>query len=299
MPDSKVVMKSIFIQIASYQDQELAPTILDCLEKSSKNFDIHFGVCLVYNEGNVDIPNVPNLNFIMRKAPDALGVGKARYLANSLYDGQDYYLQIDSHTRFIQNWDEEIVKCYESYKSRWLNPVITTYPARYWYEGNKLNLDTNLTVTYIDFKDDDPTLFKEKKFLHQIAKPNPLNNVFTKSISGGSVFSDGSIHTIKPNKKMFNWGEEMLYAMRLYTHGYDIMLPKNQYLFHLYYDHNNITGNRRNLSGKDFPELTQQILNQSLDEVSRIVTGNVIGPQELGSKRTLRQYEEYAKISFS
>lgn len=293
-----MVVKSIFVQIASYQDHELEPTIIDCLEKSSGKYEIYFGVCLVFNAGNIKIPNVPNLKIIMNKAPNSLGVGKARYLANTLYEGQDYYQQIDSHTRFVNNWDEEIVNCYELYKENNLNPVVTTYPARYWYEDNDLKLDTNLSVTYIDYKHDDEALFKSKKFLHQIAKANEPNNIFTKSISGGSVFSSGEVHKIIPNKKMFNWGEEMLYAIRLFTHGYDLVLPQKQHLFHLYYDAAKPEGNKRTLSGHDFPQLTQQIFEESYEEVRRIITGNIIGPQELGSVRTLKQYEIYADISF-
>jgi hypothetical protein len=252
----------------------------------------------VYKDASVKIPDIPNLKIIVSKAPDNLGVGKARYLANTLYAGETYYLQVDSHTRFIKNWDEEIVSCYNLYKQNNLNPVITTYPARYWYENGQVQLDPNMGVTYIDFKHDNPTLFKTTKFLHQIAKANPENNIFTRSISGGSMFSSGSIHSIEPNTKVFNWGEEMLHAVRLFTHGYDLVLPQKQYLYHLYYDHSVPENNRRNLAGNDFPEIAQAIFDQSFAEVYRVVSGNVIGPQELGTKRTLQEYEIMAGVNF-
>jgi hypothetical protein len=291
-------MSTIFVQIASYQDHELEPTILDCIEKLSGDHEIHFGVALCYCEDTISVPDVPNLKIIKSQAPNNLGVGIARFLANSLYDNEDYYLQVDSHTRFIENWDREIVNCYEYYKENGLNPVITTYPARYWYEDNILKLDENMSVTYIDFKHDDNELFKSKKFLHQTAKPNQLDNLFTKSVSGGSIFSSGKISSIEPNKVMFNWGEEMIYAIRLFTHGYDLVLPQKQYLYHLYYDHENVEGNKRNLSGKDFPELSQEIYDNSFNEVKRIIEGNVVGDQELGTERTLEDYAYYAQIEF-
>ena len=34
------------------------------------------------------------------------GVCWARHQAEQFYNGADYVLQIDSHTRFVQNWDE-------------------------------------------------------------------------------------------------------------------------------------------------------------------------------------------------
>ena len=48
-------MKSIFVQISSYQDYELAKTIRDCLDKSSGEYDIHFGISLVFTKENIDI----------------------------------------------------------------------------------------------------------------------------------------------------------------------------------------------------------------------------------------------------
>lgn len=38
-------MKSIFIQIASYRDAELVPTIKDLISKSSGQNSLFFGIC--------------------------------------------------------------------------------------------------------------------------------------------------------------------------------------------------------------------------------------------------------------
>jgi hypothetical protein len=290
-------MKSIFVQISAYEDYELPKTILSCINKSSKQYKIHFGINLVYNKYDIKIPDVKNLKIFKSKAPLNLGVGEGRFIANSFYDNQEYYLQIDSHTRFINNWDLEIVKTYNSYKSLGCNPILTAYPARYWYENNVEILDPNMDLTSIEFKTEDIDFFNKTKFYHQKAVPKN-NSVLTKSISGGSVFSDGSISKIFPNKKMFNWGEEMLYAIRLFTHGYDLMIPEKQYLYHLYYDNNNPKYNFRSLSGIDFPEETNRILDESNKEIYRILSNNVVGDQELGTIKTLKDFEIYAGIRF-
>jgi len=289
-------MYSIFIQISAYQDHELHKTILDCIKKSSGNNELSFGISLVFKEDNIIIPCVPNLKIKTSMAPKDLGVGVGRYLANQFYDGEDFYLQVDAHTRFVENWDEIAIDSYNLYKQEGYNPVLTTYPAPYWYEDGQEVFAVNPGVNAIDFKVEDVESFKKTKFFHQYSK-DPEGSIFTKSISGGSVFSSGDISLIAPNKKMFNWGEEMLYAVRLFTHGYDLMIPQKQYLYHLYYDHEKKESNFRNLSGFDFPDETNKIMEESNKEIYRIITNNIIGDEGLGNRRTLDEYWFYIGIS--
>ena len=96
---------------------------------------------------------------------------------------------------------------------------------------------------------------------------------------------------------MFNWGEEMLYAIRLFTHGYDLMIPQKQYLYHLYYSHDKPENNFRSISGSDFPDETNNIIKESDQEIYRIITNNIISDEGLGNKRTLDEYWFYIGIS--
>ena len=287
---------SIFIQISAYEDNELYKTITDCIEKSSGNNELHFGINVVFKDYDMLIPSVPNLKIERSKAPLNLGVGIGRYIANQFYDGQDFYLQVDAHTRFVQNWDESIIDSYSLYRDQGCNPVLTTYPTPYWYENEKEVFQDNPGVNGIDFKVEDIDLFKRTKFFHQYSKPTE-GSIFTKSISGGSVFSSGSIASILPNKKMFNWGEEMLYAIRLFTHGYDLMIPQKQYLYHLYYSHEKPENNFRSISGNDFPSEVVKIEEESNKEIYRIITNNIVSDEGLGDKRTLDDYWYYIGLS--
>ena len=289
-------MSSIFIQISAYEDHELHKTIMDCIKKSSGNNELHFGINVVFKDYDIFIPSVPNLKIQKSKAPLNLGVGIGRYIANQFYDGQDFYLQVDAHTRFASNWDELIIESYNLYKNEGCNPVLTTYPSPYWYEEGKEKLEENPGTSAIDFRTENIDLFKTTKFFHQYSKATD-GSIFTKSISGGSVFSSGDIASILPNKKMFNWGEEMLYAIRLFTHGYDLMIPQKQYLYHLYYNHEKPEGNFRALSGNDFPSEVNQIAEESNKEIYRIITNNIISDEGLGDKRTLDDYWYYIDLS--
>ena len=130
--------KSIFIQISSYHDYELPKTIDNFINNSSGKNDIFFGVHYVFeNEDNIKIQNYNNIRFIASKAPDNLSPGLGRYLAHSLYNNEDYYMVIDSHSRVCKDWDELLISDISYYKELGHNkPVLTSYPATYFYDVN-------------------------------------------------------------------------------------------------------------------------------------------------------------------
>ncbi len=273
-------MPSIFVQIPSYHDYELGRTIRDAMNKSSGENQINFGVHLSYYKYNdINIPNLNNIKIQISEAPDNIGVGISRYLANNFYDGEDFYLQIDSHTRFEQNWDISFIENYNFYKDIGLNPVISCYPGAYEYNDNVLNiLNQKTDVSYTDFIQE--LSFENDNFIpHQRAIANPKENIFTRSVSAASIFSDGSIASIKPNRDIYFWGEEILTALRLYTHGYDLLLPKKQNIYHLYYDESKGEKNQRRQAGQDFSDLSIEIDNRSKMELARIINDRVIGPE--------------------
>ena len=292
-------MKSIFIQLAAYHDHELGRTINDCIQKSSGEYDIKFGVHLCYYKNDeISIPNLKNVKIKKVMAPEGLGVGYARCMANQFYNNEDYYLQIDSHTRFAPNWDKDFISTYNKYFEAGCNPVLTSYPSGYHYENFKVVLDKNPTVVFADFVRTKKSQenFLQTNFLHQESKQNEEGNIFTRAVSGGEIFSSGNIANIQPNTKMFNWGEEFLTAIRFFTHGYDLMLPEKQSLYHLYYD--DPIKSQRRMAGEDFPSENNKISLESNDEIGRIINNKIIGDFEMGSKRTLEDFGRYAEIDF-
>lgn len=47
-------------------------------------------------------------------------------MAAKFYRGEQYYLQIDSHSEFVSAWDEKLIKMVEDAPAE--KPVISTYP---------------------------------------------------------------------------------------------------------------------------------------------------------------------------
>ncbi len=119
----------IFVQIASYRDPELVPTIKDMIAKAKHPEKLTFGICWQKDETeNLDefIDN-PNFRIETYHYSESQGLGWARNITNKLYRGEKYTLQIDSHHRFVQDWDAMILEDYDQALSVAKKPIISTY----------------------------------------------------------------------------------------------------------------------------------------------------------------------------
>jgi hypothetical protein len=54
----------------------------------------------------------------------------ARYLAANLWSGQEYFLQIDSHTRFVKNWDAKCIEMMKRLDAKGINKAVLSHYAR-------------------------------------------------------------------------------------------------------------------------------------------------------------------------
>lgn len=294
-------MASIFIQLASYHDFELGKTMYDAIYKSSKFHEIHFGVhnCY-YKEKEMYIPQYPNLRIVESLAPENIGVGIARSIANSLYDGQDYYLQIDAHTRFEYNWDDSLIKLIEQYKDYGFEkPLLSMYPGTWRYNDNlKEVIEYSTEVTSTAFKDK-PEMFEESMIPNQVAVA-PEDWIYQKAIAGGFIFTTGDYAELGVNEKIMFYGEEIIMAARAYTHGYDLLIPDKHYIYHLYFDTDSVfQKNMRRHTWKDHYEEWARLEGVSKAEVVDILSNKRIGPGALGTVRTLEEYGEYVGLDFA
>ncbi len=296
-------MASIFVQIAAYRDFEVTPTILDAIKQSSGNHTINFGVHTVYlEESEINVPDLPNVKHAESKAPDNIGLGIGRALAHQFYDGEDYYLQCDSHSRFIKGWDEVAIHSVLNYQIQGIHkPLLTMYPANYWYPS----LDAKFVekdvlssgqLRNISFHEN-PDQFRKTRIPLQTAMPIVDGSVFVKSVSGGSIFT---VNGFQPfNTDIAFYGEEIWLAARAYTHGFDIVVPDEQYMYHLYYNHNKPAEiNKRKLLWADFPDQFNALDVISKDLIYKTLTEGTTGDMLLGTERTIAEYGIFAGLDF-
>lgn len=303
--------KSIFVQLAAYRDLELQRTIDDAIQQSSGLFKIHFGVhnCfLTIDEvlGEQKLPPSARMSIYESRAPENIGVQASRQIANSFYAGEDYYLQIDSHSRFMPNWDKHLALSLDLYHLCGLEkPLITQYPAIYTYDEELKEIFTpdrntrpdQYWPTRISF-DENKNQFMDTRIPTQTAVSMEVGCGYTASISAGFIFCDGDFSKITPNPKIAFWGEETLTAARVFTHGFNPVVPFRDVIWHLYVSGQPPEKTRRRHVWVDFPDLWAQLDSQSKIEYFRIMTQREIGEYALGSERSLDEYEQFAGLDF-
>ena len=122
---------TIFVQIASYRDPELVPTVLDCIARAKHPERLKFGICWQFAEGESisQIAHLPQVRFVGVPHQESKGACWARAIASELYDGQDFYLQIDSHHRFVDGWDEQSIEMLKGLEADGIKKPLLTYAS--------------------------------------------------------------------------------------------------------------------------------------------------------------------------
>jgi len=103
----------IFISIASYRDPLLKQTVESLIEKCQDVSQIRIVICEQNSKDDVDFIYSPfsmtKIEIIKIPHTEARGPCWARYLIQQKFEGEEFYLQIDSHTKFIcENWDTKL-----------------------------------------------------------------------------------------------------------------------------------------------------------------------------------------------
>lgn len=132
---------TIFVGIPSYRDPECSKTVDDLLQKAAFPESIYIGICMQCEEAAPEYRYLAGEKFRGRVRidwmdyKDAAGPCIARHRVQALWNKEQYYLQIDSHMRFAERWDEflleELAKC-PSEKA-----ILTSYPPEYHLSAYK------------------------------------------------------------------------------------------------------------------------------------------------------------------
>ncbi len=126
-------IETIFVQIAVYRDPDLLNTLKDILDKAEQPENLRFGITWQHSPedewDNLD-EYLKDERFRILDVPheESNGACWARNLLQQLYSGETYTLQIDSHTRFIDNWDTELKKEHKRLVKKGIKkPLLTSY----------------------------------------------------------------------------------------------------------------------------------------------------------------------------
>jgi len=220
-------MSKIFISIACFMDPDVINTIDDCLEKSKHPDNVTFGICsqMDLNDKSLEIYKDSNkFKIIKIDWHEARGPTYARYLISKLITDETYFLQIDAHTRFFDNWDEIAINCLNECNDS--KAILTAFPMSIERMNNKnfpLNISTNKfhSLSYNSIK---------------LGSVSCSKKTFVKTYYLSAAFLFGSTKFIKevPYDPYLTYSyqtiEQQFYAVRLFTHGWNLYKPSQHVL---------------------------------------------------------------------
>lgn len=245
---------SIYVSLSCLgEDKELIKTVQDCKKMAKYPDSVHFGIVIIenlefYEKITKELSNIKNISFLYKEEKNNLGVAKGRNFAASMYNNEDYFLQIDPHTRFNQDWDVTLIDTFNQAVETVNNKktILTGYLGKYLYhkDNDQIYVDDNLAYTkWIPNKfiigDIIPAWTHAP--LHSISDKLNIflqNNKFAPAslISGHFMFGNSyfgkDIHL--PEHLLF-WEEEIIQTIELINDGFSILhFGSISPMYHLY-----------------------------------------------------------------
>jgi hypothetical protein len=292
----------IFVQIASYRDPQLVPTIKDMLANAKKPKNLVLGIARQFSpeDGFDNLDEFrQDKRFKILDIPyqDAKGVCWARHQVQQLYGGEEYTLQIDSHMRFVKDWDDILIKMIKGLqKDGYKKPLLTGYVPSFDPENDPAGRAQDAWRMVFDrFIPEGAVFFLPETIPGWREMTKPITARF---YSAHFCFTLGQFsHEVQHNPEYYFHGEEISIAARAYTWGYDLFHPHIPVVYHEYtrkgrtkqWDDDKTWGQKNNLS---------HLTNRKLFGMDGETQEGHDGPYGFGSVRTLRDYEKYAGILF-
>jgi hypothetical protein len=259
-------MESIYISICCLGvDRELERTIISALGNCSdkRKYDIRLGILCTgkeafYQKMKDAYKSDPRIDWLYLSTDEQIGLGSARNIALSMYQGESFFLQIDSHTLFMKDWDTHLIDKLNYSKNFLKNhKVVLSCPLGdvSFKNGNEYGYTPYTTYLYgispiqpanfLGDKKEDKIreLIKENEKYALQGKPSLPRiderylRVFldylskhwiapSNKICGHFIFSDFSFVESKslPND-IFFWEDEFIQSMNLIESGFTLVYP--------------------------------------------------------------------------
>ena len=231
----------ILVSVASYLDPMLFFTMNDAIAKAQQPELLRFAVVDQHsNDQRCEVRNLAyaaQVRYIHMQPADTLGVSWARNLAFSLYDGEQYLLQIDSHMCFEVSWDAKLRDQHQKLLQRSAKPIISTYPYRFdLIDGVPQYTPSEGKTALILRPHPETPLVEDNVVLRFIGKHMFSDQAVPGChIAAGFVFCSGDfVEEVPYDPYLYFHGEEQSLAVRAFTRGWDIFHPTSVPLYHLY-----------------------------------------------------------------
>lgn len=290
---------TIFVSVANYRDRETSSTV-DALLDNAKYPD-NIGIGLL---NQVDIPQevclkgkaCSNVRQEIINYKASKGVCWARnWIITHLLQNEEYLLQIDSHSRFIKDWDEVVINQHNTLND--INAVITQYPVGYTPPNNL----QEQCFSRLALKGFDTNGLPEQQAL-PVTNTTFIKPQLGAFFAGGCAFGKSDIFRKVPyDPYLYFTGEEITMAVRLYTHGYNIYHPNIPFMWH-YYNTDNVrtTHWQDNKDWFNYEKISRTRIRHLLGIENSNNLRDMLDFHKygLGTVRTLESFQEFAGVNF-
>ena len=280
----------------------MIPTIKDCLSKAKFPDNLVFSIAWQHSIhdawDNLDeFSDDPRFKIIDIDCKESKGACWARNRLQHQYDDEEYTLQLDSHHRFVEGWDAELIDMYQHLKSNGHEkPLITSYAPSYNPKNDPAERTPHpYKMNFDRFIPEGAVFFLPAMIENHTALTEPIPARF---YSAHFAFTAGwFVKEVPHDPELYFHGEEISITVRAYTWGYDLFHPHKPILWHEY------TRSNRIKHWDDDAEWwkknsSSHLRNRKLFEMDGLSKDIDFGMHDFGPKRTLADYESYAGISF-
>ncbi|NBX76973.1 MAG: hypothetical protein EBQ92_10500 [Proteobacteria bacterium] len=289
----------IFVQIASYRDPQLVPTLDDLIGNADKPENLVICIAHQYDDITILDKYRKDDRFKILDIPylDSKGACWARSEIQKNYDGEEYTLQLDSHHRFIKGWDTELVKMMKQLKKKGhKKPLLTGYISSFNPDNDpEERIDVPWKMNFDRFIPEGAVFFLPASIDDYKERTEPIPARF---YSAHFCFTLGKFCEEVPHDPEYYFhGEEISIAVRAFTRGYDLFHPHKVVAWHEYtrrgrpkqWDDDKIWGDRNTKCHTKNRKLF------GMDGEERATDFGIYG---FGDERTLEDYEAYSGLCF-
>ena len=227
----------IYVQIPAYRDSELAATLQDLFQTVSDPAAVRIAVLWQKADDEKlpdDVLSNSALELIETNYHDSQGCNWARAKLQEGWQGEPYTLLLDSHHRFVPQWDRQLIRAYEQLKVKGVRkPLLTAYLPPYVpgdlpasrsrdpLEIQSFGRESGLLV-YL-------TAYPVKRW-RLLGGPVPARFSSLHFVFTGGEFND----EVRHDPDVYFFGDEVVLALRAFTYGYDLYHPDFVPGWHLY-----------------------------------------------------------------
>lgn len=254
---------SIFLSVATYRDENCFNTVYNAYRKAKNPELLFIGLVqqnchsncrsgVLSNLSMVDVPpdddcyelfcesdlkqycsQVRNLNI---DEPESLGPYAARFFTSKLWHGEQWFMQVDAHMTFAQNWDATSIEMLQKAPSK--KPILSHYPPSAEVDLDKHNLrPTSRLCGPIFATSDLESQIVRLEGAGIYDKEKLTTPAFAPFTAAGYFVAHSDFLREVPFDPFLPWifmGEEIIMSSRLWTAGYDIFGPSQAVVGHIY-----------------------------------------------------------------